>query len=82
MLMANHGALTYGDNLAAAVERDLLLEWVCTGYWQAAAVGTPRIWTPSSSMPSARSGPPSLRRRVVRWRPTMTASAAASPAGG
>jgi L-fuculose-phosphate aldolase len=41
-LMANHGAVTYGDDLANAVELALLLEWACTVYWRAAAIGTPR----------------------------------------
>ena len=41
-LMANHGALTYGGDLAAAVEATHLLEWACTVYWRAAAVGRPR----------------------------------------
>jgi L-fuculose-phosphate aldolase len=42
VLMANHGALTYGEDLSTAVGRAQLLEWVCTVYWQAAAIGTPR----------------------------------------
>ncbi len=41
-LMANHGAVTYGDDLAKAVDLALLLEWACTVYWRAAAIGTPR----------------------------------------
>ena len=41
-LMANHGALTYGGDLAAAVEATHLLEWACTVYWRAAAIGRPR----------------------------------------
>ena len=41
-LMANHGTLTYGDDLAAAVERAVLLEWACGVYWRAASLGTPR----------------------------------------
>jgi len=41
-LMANHGAITYGDDLALAVERTHLLEWACTVYWRAAAIGEPR----------------------------------------
>jgi L-fuculose-phosphate aldolase len=41
-LMANHGTLAYGDELDAAVERSLLLEWACTLYWRAAALGAPR----------------------------------------
>jgi L-fuculose-phosphate aldolase len=42
VLMANHGALTYGDDLGQAIGRAQLLEWACTVYWRAAAIGTPR----------------------------------------
>jgi len=42
-LMANHGAITIGDDLATAVERAHLLEWACTLYWRAAAIGEPRV---------------------------------------
>ena len=41
-LMANHGAITYGADMAAAVEGSLLLEWACGVYWHAAALGGPR----------------------------------------
>lgn len=41
-LMANHGAITHGPDLGAAVQRALLLEWACTVYWRAAAIGAPR----------------------------------------
>jgi L-fuculose-phosphate aldolase len=41
-LMANHGAIAYGGDLAAAVEGTHLLEWACTVYWRAAAIGRPR----------------------------------------
>jgi L-fuculose-phosphate aldolase len=41
-LMANHGAITHAPDLAGAVERSLLLEWACTVYWRAAAIGEPR----------------------------------------
>jgi L-fuculose-phosphate aldolase len=41
-LLANHGAITYGPDLETAVQRTLLLEWACTVYWRAAALGTPR----------------------------------------
>ena len=41
-LMANHGAIAYAPDLAAAVEHSLLLEWACTVYWHAAAIGSPR----------------------------------------
>src|SRR2546427_13070169 len=41
-LMANHGAIAYGPDLAAAVEGSLLLEWACTVYWRARALGDVR----------------------------------------
>jgi L-fuculose-phosphate aldolase len=42
-LMANHGAITHGPDLDAAVERARLLEWGCGVYWHAAALGRPRV---------------------------------------
>jgi len=41
-LMANHGAIAYGHDIAAAVERSLLLEWACGVYWHAKAIGEPK----------------------------------------
>jgi L-fuculose-phosphate aldolase len=41
-LMANHGAITHAPDMDTAVERALLLEWACTVYWRAAAIGAPR----------------------------------------
>jgi L-fuculose-phosphate aldolase len=41
-LMANHGAITHGPDASTAVELSLLLEWACTVYWRAAAIGSPR----------------------------------------
>lgn len=40
-LMANHGAIVHAADMSGAVERALLLEWACTVYWRAAAVGSP-----------------------------------------
>jgi L-fuculose-phosphate aldolase len=40
-LMANHGAIVYASDVAGAVEAALLLEWACTVYWRAAAIGEP-----------------------------------------
>jgi L-fuculose-phosphate aldolase len=40
-LMANHGAITHAPDMAAAIEHALLLEWACTVYWRAAAIGSP-----------------------------------------
>ncbi|HZS15653.1 MAG TPA: class II aldolase/adducin family protein [Candidatus Dormibacteraeota bacterium] len=42
-LLGNHGAVTYGKDLDAAVEATLLLEWVCGVYWRARLLATPRI---------------------------------------
>jgi L-fuculose-phosphate aldolase len=44
-LMANHGALTFGMDVPAAVEATLLLEWACDVYTRAVSVGRPRILT-------------------------------------
>lgn len=44
-LLANHGAVTIGADLAEAVEHTLLLEWACGIYLDAAALGPPRALT-------------------------------------
>jgi L-fuculose-phosphate aldolase len=42
-LMANHGAVTHGVDPAAAVRATELLEWAANVYWNAHAIGTPRV---------------------------------------
>ncbi len=42
-LMANHGAVTFADDVENAVERMQLLEWACTVYWRARAIGEPNV---------------------------------------
>jgi L-fuculose-phosphate aldolase len=42
-LMANHGAIVHAPDLGAAFELSLLLEWACTVYWRAAAIGSPTV---------------------------------------
>jgi L-fuculose-phosphate aldolase len=42
-LMANHGALTHGGDLDAAVTATELLEWAADLYRRACTVGTPRV---------------------------------------
>ena len=44
-LMANHGAISYGAGVEAAVEASLLLEWACDVYATAAQAGRPRALT-------------------------------------
>ncbi|WP_448060905.1 class II aldolase/adducin family protein [Cellulomonas hominis] len=45
-LMANHGAVALGADLAAAASNALLLEWLCSLYWHARALGVPRELSP------------------------------------
>ena len=44
-LMANHGAIAIGATLDKAVESSLLLEWLCTVYRDAVAMGRPATLT-------------------------------------
>jgi L-fuculose-phosphate aldolase len=41
-LLANHGTIAHGGDLAGALRATELLEWLATVYWRAAALGTPR----------------------------------------
>ncbi len=45
-LMANHGAIVHGPDVSTALEGSLLLEWACSVYWHAAALGEPRALGP------------------------------------
>jgi L-fuculose-phosphate aldolase len=42
-LMSNHGAVAYAADVASAAELMVELEWACTLYWRAAALGAPRV---------------------------------------
>ncbi|WP_285700933.1 class II aldolase/adducin family protein [Actinomadura sp. NBRC 104412] len=44
-LMANHGGVTLGHDLEHAYENARLLEWLCSVYVQARAIGEPRVLT-------------------------------------
>ncbi|WP_340137763.1 class II aldolase/adducin family protein [Bailinhaonella thermotolerans] len=44
-LLANHGGVTIGRDLAEAFERARLLEWLCEVYVRARAIGEPRALT-------------------------------------
>ncbi|MEA2441088.1 MAG: L-fuculose-phosphate aldolase [Thermoleophilaceae bacterium] len=46
-LMRNHGTLTCGHTLAAAVEATFLLEWACKLYWDAKQLGEPSVLSES-----------------------------------
>jgi L-fuculose-phosphate aldolase len=42
-LLANHGAVTIGPDLAAAYDRTRQLEWLCEVCLRARAAGQPRL---------------------------------------
>jgi L-fuculose-phosphate aldolase len=44
-LMANHGTVAFGADVAGALRATEVLEWACTVYHRAAAHGTPRVLT-------------------------------------
>ena len=46
VVLRNHGATTYGPDLATAYTRSLYLEWLCRLWHQASLVGTPRLLPP------------------------------------
>ena len=45
VILGNHGAITWGADLAEAYHRSVKLEWLAALYWRARQVGTPRILT-------------------------------------
>ena len=42
-LLANHGTVTFGADVDAAVKATELLEWACGVYWHARAIGEPQV---------------------------------------
>jgi L-fuculose-phosphate aldolase len=46
VILGNHGAITWGANLAEAYHRSVKLEWLAALYWRACQLGTPRILSP------------------------------------
>jgi L-fuculose-phosphate aldolase len=45
-LMANHGAVTVGPDLATAHDKSAYLEWLCDVYLRASSAGVPRLLPP------------------------------------
>jgi L-fuculose-phosphate aldolase len=43
VLLQNHGATTYGENLATAYLRSVYLEWLCRLYYHARLLGRPHL---------------------------------------
>ncbi len=44
-IMQNHGTIAIGATLDQAYDRAVLLEWLCTLFWRASQIGSPRILT-------------------------------------
>jgi L-fuculose-phosphate aldolase len=65
VIMANHGAVTTGADLAAAVARARLLEWIAELYLKAAAVATPRALSPTD-LEAVRAQPARIAERGYR----------------
>ncbi len=65
VIMANHGAVTTGPDLATAVERARLLEWIAELYLKAAAVAPPRSLT-VAELDAVRAQPARIAERGYR----------------
>jgi L-fuculose-phosphate aldolase len=70
-LMANHGAVTYGADVAGAVRATELLEWAATVYWNAHAIGPPRVLDEAQQQAVVEAA---SARRYGRVRPVEQAS--------
>lgn len=68
-LLANHGTVAHGADLAAAMKATELLEWSATVYQRAAAVGTPRALTPEQAEATIASA---LQHRYGQPQPAET----------
>jgi L-fuculose-phosphate aldolase len=53
-LMANHGAVAIGQDLATAHDKASYLEWLCDVYLRASSAGTPRLLSPAQIAAAAR----------------------------
>jgi L-fuculose-phosphate aldolase len=70
-LMSNHGAVTHGADVGAAVRATELLEWAATVYWNAHAVGTPRVLDEAQQRAVVETA---IARRYGRVQPAEQAS--------
>ncbi len=53
-LMGNHGAVAVGQDLAAAHDKSVYLEWLCDVYLRAASAGAPRLLSAAQLDTAAR----------------------------
>ena len=72
-LMANHGSVATGASLPEALDRALLLEWLCRLYLDASVVGTPATLDDQQQEAVVRAA---LERRYGSTRPAVPRSEA------
>jgi len=72
-LLANHGGVTIGGDLAAAFEATRLLEWLCEVYVRAKAVGEPRVLSSAEldAVTERTLNPPAFQRAEVKPQETQ-----------
>jgi len=70
-LMANHGAVTHGADVATAVRATEVLEWAANVYWHARAIGAPRVLDEAQQQAVLEAA---LGRRYGRVQPAERAS--------
>jgi L-fuculose-phosphate aldolase len=70
-LMANHGAITFADDMDQAVQQALLLEWSCGVYWHADALGEPKVLSPAEQQ-AAIEAATARNYGTTRWGSAMT----------
>ena len=66
VILRNHGAVTYGRDLAQAYDRALLLEWLARTYRLALSYGEPAILSAAELDEVTASPAPPLRRAAQR----------------
>ena len=70
VILRNHGAVTYGRDLAQAYDRALLLEWLARTYRMALSYGEPATLSAAELERGHRGGPAPPLRRAPRQRVT------------
>ena len=81
VILRNHGAVTYGRDLAQAYDRALLLEWLARTYRLALSYGEPAILSAAELDEVTRRIPPPPLRRAPRGRPRGERLVSAWPLG-
>ena len=68
-LMANHGAVTTGPDLAEALYRAQLLEWLCETWVLAKSAGSPRLLTADELADAQQRRTRNVYEEISNWEP-------------